>query len=185
MIIPCIVGAVAGAAVSTHAPGNLMESLFGLLLLFSGASMLVSIVPSGAEDRKERHTHLILWGFVFGSVSGLFGVGGGIVMVPVMVTVMRFSVHEVIGTSTALMLSSSIGGVMSYIVNGIGVQGLPPYSLGYVSILQWLALAAASVPMAQAGVRAAHYLPGGKMRTIFVILAGTVGVFMLLSGIFR
>jgi len=99
--------------------------------------------------------------------------------------VMRFSVHEAIGTSTALMLSSSVGGVISYIVNGMGVSGLPQYSLGYVNTVQWAVLAIASVPMAQAGVRAAHFLPGDRMRTVFVVLAGATGLFMLFSGIIR
>jgi len=48
-----------------------------------------------------------------------------------MVTVMRFTMHEAIGTSTALMLGSSVAGVASYIVSGLEVPDLPAYSLGY------------------------------------------------------
>jgi len=183
MIIPCIVGAVAGAAISTHAPGKLMESLFGILLLFGAARMLMSAALPAAHDRWVSKRALVLWGLVFGTVSGLFGVGGGIVMVPIMVTVMRLSVHEAIGTSTALMISSSIGGVVTYIVSGMGVPGLPAYSLGYVDTFQWIILAAASIPMAQAGVKAAHYLHGDRMRMVFVSLAGAIGIYMFFSGL--
>ncbi len=185
MLVPCIFGAFLGAAISTHAPGMLMEVAFGLLLLVGSARILVSEVPGTGREHNEAVTTLILWGFVFGGVSGLFGVGGGIVMVPVMVTVMRFTMHEAIGTSTALMLGSSVAGVGSYIINGLSVPDLPAFSLGYVNVLQFLVLASASVPMAQIGVRAAHRLPGKKMRLVFVLLVGITGAYMIFSGLTR
>ena len=68
----------------------------------------------------------------------------------------------------AMMIFTSIGGTISYMLDGLNVSGLPPYSIGYVNLLQWILLAGTSVPMAQVGVRAAHRLPAKKLKYIFI-----------------
>ncbi|MCK5181687.1 MAG: TSUP family transporter, partial [Dehalococcoidia bacterium] len=86
------------------------------------------------------------------------------------------------GTSVAAIILTSIGGIVGYIVNGLGVSDLLPYSLGYINLPIWLCLAATSIPMAQLGARAAHALPAKPLRYIliaFMVYAGLdmIGVF--------
>ena len=78
-----------------------------------------------------------------------------------------------------MMLFTSIGGIIGYIVNGIGVPDLPPYSIGYVNLPSWLLLVVSSIGMAQVGAITAHRLPAGKLRYIFVILMFYLGFRML------
>jgi hypothetical protein len=77
------------------------------------------------------------------------------------------------------MIFASAGGVLSYLLNGMNVAGLPPYSLGYVNFLQWILLAGTSVPMAQAGARAAHRLPAKKLKIIFIAVMIYMGLKMI------
>lgn len=179
MIVPGILGAVAGAAISIHAPGRLMECLFGVLLLLAAVRMFLSAVPAGDGQIRQNPGLYLVWGFVFGLVSGLFGIGGGIVMVPVMTTVLGFPLRQAIGTSTALMFCSAATGVVSYIVGGLGVSGLPPFSFGYVNGMFWAVLALAGVPFAFLGVRAAHTIPPEKIRLLFVVLMLGMGGYMI------
>jgi uncharacterized membrane protein YfcA len=81
------------------------------------------------------------------------------------------------------MIGSAVSGVLAYIANGWGTTGLPPGSLGYVNLFQWLPLAAMSIPMAQLGVMAAHRLPQENIRVIFIAAMALIGVWMVLSGI--
>jgi uncharacterized protein len=182
MAIPAILGAVAGATVSTHEPGALMKVLFGVLIVIVAVTMFIIRAPPESRPIPENGWLFVLCGFAFGGISGLLGIGGGIVMVPVMIMVLRFSILEAIGTSTALMLCSSAGGVVTYIMNGLAVPGLPPYSLGYVNVLQWFVLAAASVPMAQVGVRTVHRAPPETVKIVFMIVMAVTGFHMI--GIF-
>jgi hypothetical protein len=64
----------------------------------------------------------------------------------------------------------SFGGILSYILNGLGAEGLPPYSIGYVNLLHLALLAGTSMPSAQLGVLTAHKLPGVWLRRAFVVL---------------
>ena len=40
---------------------------------------------------------------------------------------LKFKMHKAV--STAMMIFTSIGGIISYVVNGLGVSGLPEYSV--------------------------------------------------------
>lgn len=182
MVVPGILGAVAGAAISIHAPGRLMECLFGVLLLLAAIRMYFTSTLSGEGRIRQNPGLYLFWGFVFGFVSGLFGIGGGIVMVPVMTTVLGIPLRQAIGTSTAFMLCSAATGVVSYIAGGANVPGLPPFSLGYVNGMFWAVLSLASVPCAFLGVRAAHTVSPEKIRLLFVILMLGMGGYMIAGG---
>ena len=130
--------------------------------------MLTAKTAKVEEEPADNVFSYILWGFPLGIISGIIGIGGGVLMVPIMVMALRFKMHQAVGTSTALMIFTSVGGITSYILNGLGVPGLPVYSVGYVNLLQWILLAGTSVPMAQGGVRVAHKLPGKQLKYVFV-----------------
>jgi uncharacterized membrane protein YfcA len=69
---------------------------------------------------------LLATGIIVGFAGGLLGIGGGILIVPVMVLALRFKMHNAIATSLATMIFGSAGGVIGYIVNGLGAPNLPP-----------------------------------------------------------
>ena len=74
---------------------------------------------------------------------------------------------------------AAVGGTLAYIVNGWGVAGLPPYSMGYIDLMQFVLLAGTSVVTAQLGVKMAHRLPAEQLRYIFIILMVYVGLRMI------
>ena len=114
-----------------------------------------------------------------GFLAGILGIGGGVVAVPVMILALKFRMHEAIATSLAIMLFTASGGVIGYIVNGLGVPGLPSYSIGYVNLLSWLLLAGGSIIMAQVGVITAHRLPAKRLKYAFIAIMLYMGLRML------
>ena len=60
------------------------------------------------------------------------------------------------------MIFTALGGSVSYLINGLGVQGLPGDSTGYLNWLQFALLAGSSIPMAVVGARAAHVIPSHR-----------------------
>jgi len=181
MVVPGIIGGFTGAAIATHMPGRIMASLFGVVLILAAVRMYFSHTPQNEDQIPEKVWIFIPWGFVFGLVSGLFGIGGGIVMVPVMTTLLGIPLRHAIGTSTAFMLCSSASGTISYIINGLDVVGRPPFSFGYVNLAYWCVLVVASVPFAQLGVRAAHTTSPEKIKLLFAILMVAMGLHMIIG----
>ena len=170
-IVLGITGAISsslGAFAASHLPGKVLKTIFGIAILGGAIRMLTAKPPKIEERPLENVFTYVLWGMPLGFACGLIGIGGGVLMVPVMVVFLRFNMHQAVGTSTAMMIFTSIGGVISYIFEGLNVNGLPNYSIGYVNLLQWILLAGTSIPMAQVGVRAAHKLPARKLKYIFI-----------------
>ena len=133
----------------------------------------------GDEEPRENFGLVAACGFPIGMVTGLTGLGGGALIVPMLVLALNFPMHIAIGTSVASIIFASLGGIVGYIVNGLEVSGLLPYSLGYVNLPIWLCLAATSIPLAQLGARAAHALPAKQLRYVFIAFMVYVGLKMV------
>ncbi len=172
-------GGILGGTIAANVPGGILKVLFGITALAVAVRMLLYKSPEVKKEPVDNNIYYIIAGFIIGIMSGLLGVGGGFIIVPFMVIAMGYGIHKAIGTSTAVIIFTSIGGIVSYIFNGLGVSGLPQYSLGYVNLLQFVILAGASIPMAQFGVKAAHKLPPRQLNYIFVALMVYVGLNMI------
>lgn len=171
-------GAFAGGWIASHLPGNVLTVAFGLVVILGGIRMLTAKPPVVEEEPVAEILPYVLWGIPLGVVSGIIGIGGGVLIIPIMVFFLKFKMHQAVGTSTALMIFTAAGGALSFLVNGLGVPGLPPYSTGYLNWLQWLLLAGGSIPMAMAGAKAAHLLPGKQLKYLFVVVMLYMGLKM-------
>ncbi len=172
------IGAFFGGFLASHLPGAILTRLFGAAIILGAIRMLTAKPPRVDEQPSENTLAYIFWGIILGIVSGIIGIGGGVLMIPVMVVFLKFRMHQAVGTSTALMVFAAIGGVLSYMLNGLGVEGLPPYSTGYVNWLQWILLAGCSIPMAFVGARAAHLLPAKQLKYLFILVMVYMGLKM-------
>jgi uncharacterized membrane protein YfcA len=174
-----LIGAYGGATAAVHISGSVLKIAFGAAILLGSIRMLTAKPSKVTEEPKDSPLLWVAYGLPLGIVTGLIGIGGGVLMVPVMVLMLRFKMHQAVGTSTAMMILTSLGGLIGYIVNGMGVAGIPSPHLGYVHIWSWLALAATSIAMAQVGAMTAHRLPARQLRWIFIAVMFYMGLKMI------
>lgn len=86
---------------------------------------------------------LIIYGLATGIgagiISGLVGIGGGVLLVPILLYVFKLDMHSAAGTSLAIIIPTSIAGAMSHFARGsvdwrlallIGVGAVAGASLG-------------------------------------------------------
>ncbi|MCA1794710.1 MAG: sulfite exporter TauE/SafE family protein, partial [Desulfobacteraceae bacterium] len=172
------IGAFGGAFIASHLSGKVLTTAFGIAVIIGGIRMLTARPPKIDEQPSDSLTAFILWGIPLGIVSGIIGIGGGVLMIPIMVFFLKFKMHQAVGTSTALMIFTAVGGALSYAINGIGVQGLPPYSTGYLNWYQWIILAGVSIPWAVVGANTAHLLPAKQLKWLFIVVMFYMGLKM-------
>ena len=175
----CLVAAYGGATVATHLPGSVLKVAFGALMLALGTRMLIAKTPQVEPEPKDNPWLWAAWAIPVGVMSGMLGAGGGGMIIPIMVLALRFNMHTAIATSLAMMMFTSIGGVIGYIVNGMGVPNLPSYSIGYVNLPAWFLLVVGSVAMVQFGAMTAHKLPAKQLRYVFVAIQLYLGLKMI------
>ncbi len=181
-------GAMVGSSIAEMLPKNWLRIMFGLAVIAGALRMLTAKHPEEIGREPVRNPLIwAAWGFPLGIVTGIIGIGGGVLMVPVMVVALGFGMHVAVGTSTALMIFTSLGGIAGYIYNGIKA-GVPLNSpighlIGYVNVESGLLLAATSVLMAQVGARVAHRLPAKHLKYVFVVVMLYMGWKMIESGL--
>jgi len=174
-----LVVAFGGATLATHLPGAALKTAFGAVALAAGIRMLTVKLPTTEQEPRDNPWLWAGWAIPIGLITGILGIGGGILAVPVMVLALKFKMHSAIATSLAMMIFSSTGGVIGYIINGLGISNLPAYSIGYINLQAWVLLAVTSIGMAQVGAITAHRLPAKRLGYIFVAVMFYMGLKML------
>jgi hypothetical protein len=106
---------------------------------------------------------LVLVGLAAGVFSGLFGIGGGVVIVPVLVLFAGFSLVEATGTSlAAILLPVGILGVIAY------------YRARIIDIRASIYIAAGLVTTVAVGAWLAHSLPAGLVKKLYAVFLAYV-----------
>jgi hypothetical protein len=107
---------------------------------------------------------LLLIGLFSGIASGLFGIGGGVLIVPALIYFAKFSQHSAIGTSLAVLLPPvGLGAVMEY------------YRHGNVDLKAALIVACALVIGGWIGANFTSHISGHGLKLCF-------GIFVLIIG---
>ena len=183
LALPGIPGSFLGSTIAAHLPSNVLRPLFGILLILISAQMfLQKKTPEETTVAfSPRLSAILMVGGVVGLFSGLFGLGGGVIAIPLMVKVLRIPIHKAVGNSIALVLFTSLIGAAGYVLHGWGDPNLPPYSLGYVHVPGWILAGVPSILLSGLGVKLARKTRPVGLRRVFALILGAVGVRMVLS----
>lgn len=168
IVIGGLFGAWLGVHLMQRSPAALLQSLFGLAVVIAGVRMLW---PSDAlEDAQALPTltptlavAYVTAGLGMGLLSALFGIGGGILLVPILATLFGFPQPLAAGTSLAVMVPISLVGALRLTRPGL-TQWAEGARYGIGAIIG--ALIGASLALA---------LGGPIMRAAFGVLMLVIG----------
>ena len=112
----------------------------------------------------------VITGMVVGVMSALFGVGGGILMVPYMVLVLGLTQHVAEGTSLLVIVPTALAGAIAHARRG------------YVDVRGVGMLAVGGIVGATVGALIGLELNGDVLRRMFALLVAFVGCRLILDG---
>lgn len=193
-----MIGAPVGSYLSKLASEHVLLLMFAMLMLIVAQRMWAKAgnptLPTGvcttedkpSEDRsacqrdsdgKLRLTSkcarlLVLVGLITGVLSGLFGVGGGFVIVPALVIFSGMAIHQAVGTSLFVIVLISISGVASQLASG--------NDLSWTMTLEFML--GGFVGMWIGGLIAKH-LEGPTLQKMFSIAVVLVAAFMIFKSV--
>jgi uncharacterized membrane protein YfcA len=171
--VPAIIGVASGAVIAAFAPPAVFTLAFVVIASFIAIKLLF------AGDRWNLGTVLpgpvpmTLYGFGIGLCGSLMGVSGG-ALSTIVLTVYGKPIHNAVATSAGIGVPITIVGAVGFILAGLPHQALlPPFSLGFVSLIGLALMAPVSSFTAPYGARLAHRLSRRKLEVAF-------GCFLLL-----
>lgn len=113
---------------------------------------------------------LVVVGAAVGTVSALFGIGGGLLMVPFMVLVMGFDQHLAQGTSLAVIIPTAAAGVIAH------------HKRGFVNFRLAALMAVGGIAGVYGGSQAALAIDGSTLRLIFGLVVIALGLRLVVQG---
>jgi uncharacterized membrane protein YfcA len=115
-----IPGTVLGALISTDVAPDVFKILFGFVLIASAAYIFLRKKIETREKTISKQMMIFAIGasFFAGIISSFFGIGGGIIFVPLMVVGMGMAMKKAAPTSQMILLFASLSGVIVHSLLG-------------------------------------------------------------------
>ncbi|MGE4251137.1 MAG: sulfite exporter TauE/SafE family protein [Parvibaculaceae bacterium] len=173
-------GVVTGTSLALYVKGPVLMAVFG------GVALVVSLHMAFAEP-SWRIADKLPGGIIeqalaggIGGLSAMMGIGGGTLTVPTL-SLFGYPIHKAVGTASAIGFLIGVPGTIGFVLSGLGENGLPPFSLGYVSLPGLALIAPASIVLAPFGAWAAHSLPVRGLKFAFAAFLLVTALRMLWS----
>jgi len=172
------IGGLIGATIASLVAGNILKICFGLLQIIISVRLLFFKQPYLPPECIDcaRPWQFIVVGLIGGTFSAFFGIGGGIVTVPLLLILLHLPMRLAVGNSSALIVVSSLAAVAGYVWHGMQQIVVAPYSVGYVNWLVVLLVAPVTIICARLGVRFASRTSQTRLIRIFAMVLMLIGI---------
>jgi len=164
-----ISGSIIGSLLASRIEGEILVLIFISLAFLISLNMFFqrNIKTIGNDIPQNFFINFSISGLI-GSFSALIGIGGGSFSVPIL-SIFSKKMHQAVGTSAVLGFFIALPGAISYIFLGINIEGLPPYSIGYVNILIVALVISTSIFTANIGAKLSSRISKEFLKKIFAI----------------
>ncbi len=171
-------GALAGATLAGFAQTAVLLAVFGVGLLLVALHMAFASPAWRLRDELPGGLARVGVAGAIGAVSAMMGIGGGAFGVTLM-TLCGRPIHQAVATASGFGAAIAAPAALIYIATGLGREGLPPWSLGFVSLPGFVALALLTALSAPWGARLAHTLPQQALKRAFAAFLAFMALNML------
>ena len=170
-----MVGGVAGARAAILLPAPALKFAFGVFLVLSGLQLVTGRSKAAERPINTNPLATISTGLLVGALSGLMGVGGGILALPLLLYLLHVDMRRAAATSLAIIGFAGLAGTITYALSGAGIAGRAPFSIGYIHLAAAIPILVGSVISVPWGARVNQRTNVRALRYIFA------AVFLLLG----
>jgi uncharacterized membrane protein YfcA len=183
--LPAAAGVAIGSVLAAFAPAAVFKVVFVLFTLTIGFKLLFGRESWRISTELPPPMALAGYGFSVGLLSSLTGVSGGSLS-NLILSLYAVPIHESVMVAAGVGVPITIVGTIGYMIAGWPHQGLlPPFSIGFVSLIGFAVMAPVSSFTAGYGARLAHALKRRQLEIVFGIFLWLVAARFIVSLIWR
>ncbi len=172
-----IAGALSATFIASKVSSEALTLFFVCFMSYVALQLLLNIKPRPQRELPGTAGTLTV-GVAIGGVSALVAIGGGAMTVPFM-TWCNVRVQKAIGTASAIGFPIALAGTAGYLISGLNVENLPPYTLGYIHLPAAIVISVVSYFTVPLGAKLTHTLPVPILKKVFAGLIILVCLKML------
>ncbi len=171
-----LLGAWLGSQLAAIMNGSTIITLFGLFEILIGLKM-IQATPGPLSGPKVKATTLNpIIALGVGTLSSLFGIGGGTLTVPALTLLSGLSMTQAVGSSSAIGVALAAAGSMGYVQAGWNHDALPPGAVGFLVPIAFAGIITGTLITTPLGVRLAHALAPERLKRGFGFFLLAVGI---------
>jgi hypothetical protein len=181
--------ALAGVSLSNLIEPRPLTALFGCFLCYAAGGEILSLLrrrpdhPPCARSPRQARLIGLSAGCAGGFASGLLGIGGGAIMVPILRRYGALPLRQAVATSAAAMIAACVVGAGS---KSLSLRELTDFQGGQLTLQLSLTLASVLSPMAliggNLGALLVYRIPLSATRAVLACLLAFAGMRMLSTG---
>lgn len=123
-------GAIIGAFITIAIPSEIIKGILGIVLLYLAITMVYRVINNKSKSKEEhapssarsiplkRGIAAITISFIAGMLSGMLGIGGGVIKVPLLTLVLGLPLKSAIATSSFMIGLTAAAGSIVYLLKG-------------------------------------------------------------------
>jgi uncharacterized membrane protein YfcA len=123
-----------GAYILPSLPTSLVLTGFSLVLIGAGASMLLR-APKADSERRISPIALVFISLLIGALTGLFGIGGGFLAIPILVLFYNVAPAKAAGTSLFIITINTLTGFFAHYRHWDEVNWTHPILIALTAVL--------------------------------------------------
>lgn len=169
ILIGGIAGSLLGSYVVTRSANRVLQAGFGVLMVLAAVRLLIHVEPTGdiATGLDWTVVAYLVSGVAMGLLSALFGIGGGIILIPILVAFFGYPQQLAAGTSLAVMGPIALIGALR-----LTKPGFTDWRSG-------TRFGIGAIPGGAIGAGLALWLSAPVLRVAFAIVLTAVGLRLL------
>lgn len=173
-------GVVLGTIIGGNVSGTVLTLVFAVIAALVAINMAFKPADNVTPKPMPKTPLKQILSTIIGLISVMMGIGGGTLAVPIL-SFFTYPIRLAVGTAAAIGLIIAIPGSIGYALFGLGAEGLPPFSLGYVNLAGLIAIIPTSMLTAPLGVKLAHTIPQLALRWCFAAFLAITSIRMITS----
>ncbi|MFN7024867.1 MAG: sulfite exporter TauE/SafE family protein [Pseudorhizobium sp.] len=179
-VVAVPLGTLLAAGIAAVASSTELQLIFALIALGLALRMIFNRASWQLGTDLPGNPIKFAVGMAIGVLSGLMGIGGGVLNNTFM-TLYGRSIHQAVATSAGVGVLISLPGLLGYLLAGWGKPGLPPFSTGYINWLAVALLIPITLSVAPLGARLAHAMTKRQLEIGFGLFLITVSLQFFLT----
>lgn len=175
-----ISGAIVGAYIAQFLSSDFLRKFFGIFLIF--IALRLFFIKQDEQTRAwQSHKILLIAAFIMGALSSILGIGGGVLLVPVLIHY-GINTRQLAGTSATCGCAIATTATICFVLSDFFATRHFSGATGYVYWPAFFGIALGSMVSAPLGARLAHALPTSLLKRLFAVLLLLIAIHMLFFG---
>ncbi|MGQ3889170.1 sulfite exporter TauE/SafE family protein [Legionella sp. CNM-1927-20] len=162
-------GTFVGVLLSNYLPVIWLERILAFFLLLIAMERIFNLKLKQPTLHYPSTGLNILISFFIGLISGLLGIGGGVLIIPYL-SYCGLDIKKITPIAALCIMTAAIVGTIMFMIIGLSEATLPAYSTGYVYWPAVLCIALPSILGAWWGVKLTYLLSPKHLEYVFILI---------------